>query len=124
MTVFHYHGRKTNADAVALLRRYLIGSGGTNAKFIFKYPNLCRQTYWDLKDLLKEIVTGKKTVLPEIGFSHQDKLLCVIRGAFRYLLFAPKFSQTWDNHFPASNQSQIGSVSAFDNPVRMREKLK
>jgi glycosyltransferase involved in cell wall biosynthesis len=107
MTVFHFHGRKTAADGITLFRRYMIGSGGLNMKYILRHPNFCRQTYWDLKDVLREIVTGKNTFLPEIGFSHKDKLLCVMRGAFRYL-FAPKFRQTWDGQFPASNQSQIG----------------
>ena len=103
MTVSHYHGRKTAADGAALFRRYMIGNGGLNMKYILKHPDLCRQTYWDLKPLLKEIITGKNTFEPEIGFSRKDCLACVLRGALRYLLFAPNFSETWDHDFPRPN---------------------
>jgi GT2 family glycosyltransferase len=86
MTVFHHHGRKTPAEGRELFRRYMIGSGALNAKYIRKHPNLCRQTYWDLKHVLREIVTGTNLFLPGIEFSHTDKLACVARGATRYLL--------------------------------------
>jgi glycosyltransferase involved in cell wall biosynthesis len=84
MTVFHHHGRKTVADGQRLFERYMIGSGGLNAKYIFKHPNLCRQTYWDLKHVFREIATGSNVFLPSIGFSHRDKLRCIVRGALRY----------------------------------------
>jgi GT2 family glycosyltransferase len=84
MVVFHHHGRKTSDAACALFRRYMIGSGALNVKYLLKHPNLCCQTYWDLKYLPREIVTGKNTFLPEIGFSHRDKLACIVRGAVRY----------------------------------------
>ena len=63
-------------------------------KYILNHPNLCRQTYWDLKDVFKEIITRRNTFLPEIGFSHKHKLLCVGRGAFRYLLLTRRESHT------------------------------
>jgi GT2 family glycosyltransferase len=86
MIVFHHHGRKSSAAARALFRRYMIGSGALNMKFGREYPVLWKQTYWDLKDVLKEILSTSNTLLPEIGFSHRDKLACVLRGALRYLL--------------------------------------
>jgi glycosyltransferase involved in cell wall biosynthesis len=85
MTVFHHHGRKTNAAAAGVIRRYVTGSGGLYVKYLFKHPNLCRQFYWDSKAALKEIVTGTNTFLPDIGFSHKDKVACSIRGAVKYL---------------------------------------
>jgi len=126
MTVFHYHGRKTAADGAALFRRYMIGNGGFNAKYIFKHPNLCRQTYWDLKPLLKEIVTGKNTFLPEIGFSHKDKLLCVIRGALRYMFSGkdPSASPDWaadDPMLQSSARREIETLEAEGFRLHRRE---
>jgi len=86
MTVFHHHGRKTSAAVKAMIRRYMIGSGGLYIKHGFKHPNLCRQFYWDVKDAAREMITGTNTFLPEIGFSHKDKVACSIRGMLRYLL--------------------------------------
>ncbi len=98
MAVSHYHGRKTSDDGRALFRRYLIGSGALNVKYLRKHPNLCRQTYWDLKHVVKEIVTGSNTFLPSIGFSHKDKLACIMRGAVMYSLLR-------DKHNPAASLS-------------------
>ena len=86
MTVFHHHGRNTDAAARAVLRRYMIGSGALNMKYGRQYSVLWRQTYWDLKDVVNEIITRSNTFRPEIGFSHRDKFACVVRGALRYLL--------------------------------------
>jgi len=74
MTVFHYHGRKLQSVGHQFMQRYMIGSGGLYAKFIFKDPNLCRPVYWDIKNALKEILSGTNTFLPALGFSHRDKL--------------------------------------------------
>jgi glycosyltransferase involved in cell wall biosynthesis len=128
MTVFHFHGRKTPADGVALFRRYMIGSGGLNMKYILRYPNFCRQTYWDLKAVLKETVTRRNTFMPEIGFSHKDKLRCVVRGALRYLLFAPKFSETWAHDFlranPATGQPTLPPDRAMSpHPLNVPENV-
>jgi glycosyltransferase involved in cell wall biosynthesis len=94
MTVFHHHGRKTAASVHALFRRYMIGSGALNMKFGREYPVLWWQTYWDLKDVVNDILMGRNTLLPEIGFSHRDKVACVSRGALRYL-FMRKHHGVW-----------------------------
>ena len=86
MTVFHHHGRKTSEEARAVFRRYTIGWGGLKVKYFFKHPHFYRQTYLDLREVLKEIITGTNTFLPDIGFSHRDALLCEMRGALRCLL--------------------------------------
>jgi GT2 family glycosyltransferase len=85
MTVFHHHGRKTSGAAWAVLRRYMIGSGALLMKYGPRYPVLRRQIYWDAKDVVDEILRGRNTFIPEIGFSHRDKLVCVVHGALRYL---------------------------------------
>ena len=89
MVVFHHHGRKTSAHGTALMRRYMTGAGAFCVKYFFKHPNLCRERYWDIKDAVREIITGTNTFLPDIGFSHKDKVACTVRGAVKYL-FMPK----------------------------------
>jgi GT2 family glycosyltransferase len=86
MTVFHYHGRKTREDGKKLLRSYMKGNGALSARYLFKHPNLCRPFYWDCKNALREIITGTNTCLPNIGFSHKDKVACSIQGAATYFL--------------------------------------
>jgi glycosyltransferase involved in cell wall biosynthesis len=86
MTVFHHHGRKTSEEGRALLLRYAIGWGGLKVKYLFQHPPFLYQTYLDLREVLKEIITNTNTLLPDIGFSHRDSLLCEMRGALRYLL--------------------------------------
>ncbi len=86
MVMRHFHGRKTPADARALLRRYMVGSGALYAKHVLRDPDLCRPLAWDLKNFVKDFATGKNTCLPELGFSHADKVASMARGAFRYLM--------------------------------------
>jgi len=84
MTVFHHHGRKTSEDGKKLLRSYMLAYGALLARYLFKHPNLCRPFYWDCKNALREIVTGTNTFLPNIGFSHRDKVACSVQGAAKY----------------------------------------
>lgn len=83
-TVFHYHGRKTNAEAIALWRQYMIGIGALYMKYLFKHPNFCVPLWWDAKAALKEIKDGTNSFIPSVGFSHRDKILWSARGAFKY----------------------------------------
>jgi GT2 family glycosyltransferase len=85
MTVVHHHGRKTSAEGRKLVRSYLIANGAEFAKHGWKHPDLCRPFYWDLKNAVREIITGTNTFLPAIGFSHRDKVAYAVRGALRYL---------------------------------------
>lgn len=128
MTVFHYHGRKTSEDGKALFRRYMIGNGGRDAKYISKHPNLCRQTYWDLKLVFKEIRTGTNLFLPNIGFSHRDKLACVVRGAVRYFFMRKDHSarRLWDEEreralFSSSATEKIEALEAQGYRLDHRE---
>jgi glycosyltransferase involved in cell wall biosynthesis len=86
MTVFHHHGRKTSADGKKLMIGYMIGTGAIYARYLLKHPNFCRPFYWDCKNALTEIITGTNTCLPDIGFSHRDKVVHCVRGAARYFL--------------------------------------
>jgi len=94
MTVFHHHGRKTNADGKKLLRGYMIGAGALYARYFFKHPNLCRPFYWDCKNALREIITGTNTWLPDIGFSHRDKVAYSVLGAAKYFFTRKKHNPT------------------------------
>ena len=86
MAVSHWHGRKTAAVGRALLRGYMIANGALAAKYLFADPNLARPFYWDVKNAVRELLCGSNTFLPEIGFSHRDKVACAMRGAVRYAL--------------------------------------
>jgi glycosyltransferase involved in cell wall biosynthesis len=68
MTVFHHHGRKTRDEGRALFRRYAIGWGGLKAKYFFRHHHFYRQTYLDLEQAVKEIITGTNTFLPSPAF--------------------------------------------------------
>jgi glycosyltransferase involved in cell wall biosynthesis len=95
MAVSHYHGRKTIEVGHKLWRKYKTGDGGIFVKYIFKHPNLCRPFYWDLKNVLAEIMSGTNTCMPEIDFSHKDKVRFTVRGAVRYFFLR-------DKHDPAA----------------------
>lgn len=89
MAVAHYHGRKTVAVGKALMRSYMVANGALAAKYIFIDPNLVRPLYWDIKNAIKEMLSGTNTFFPSIGFSHRDKVACTVAGAIRYILKAP-----------------------------------
>jgi GT2 family glycosyltransferase len=84
MTVYHHHGRRTAEAGRALWRKYMIGSGGIYAKYVFKHPALCRIFLWDIRCSAIEIFTRSNTFLPEIGFSHKQRVACSVRGLMRY----------------------------------------
>jgi glycosyltransferase involved in cell wall biosynthesis len=93
MTVQHFHGRKTPAEGRKLLQNYLIGNGAELVKHGWKHPNLCRPFYWDCQNAIKEILAGGSSTTSLDYFSHRDKVVYSIRGALRYLFFAPKFAK-------------------------------
>jgi glycosyltransferase involved in cell wall biosynthesis len=84
IVLFHHHGRRSPADAQLLFRKYMIGSGGVYAKYLFTSPSLCRQVGWDIKDLVREIFNRRNLLLPEFGFSYADKVRYNILGALLY----------------------------------------
>ena len=109
MTVFHYHGRKTNDAGQKLLRNYMTGNGALYARYLFKDPNLCRPFYWDCKQALKEIITGKNTFLPDIGVSHRDKVVSSVRGAARYIFLHKNEKPLPDTRFPSPMRREAPS---------------
>jgi GT2 family glycosyltransferase len=86
MTVFHYHGRKEKAVGYKLYRSYSIGTGAIYAKYLFKQPNLCLPFCWDIKESIKEIVSGTNLFYPVIDFSFKHKVAYALLGAVRFLL--------------------------------------
>jgi hypothetical protein len=66
------------------MQSYLIGNGGLLAKHAWKHPNLARPTYWDVKNAVKEILSGGISTTGLPYFSHRDKVAYSIRGALRY----------------------------------------
>ena len=57
-------------------------------KYLFKHPGLCRPFYWDMKNAVREVITGTNTCLPEIDFSHKDKVAYAMRGAVKIFFHA------------------------------------
>jgi len=90
MVVFHHHGRKTPDEGNRLFRNYMIGIGALYAKHFFRDPNLCRQFYWDGKNAVKEVFTGRNHFWKEIGFFTKHKVAYNIMGAYKYLLLSVK----------------------------------
>ncbi len=107
MTVFHYHGRKTNDAGKKLCRDYEIGNGAVYARYLFKEPNLCRPFYWNCKSALREIITGTNTFLPSIGFSNRDKVAANLTGAFKY------FFSRRRAHKPISDAITLPCITVF-----------
>jgi hypothetical protein len=93
MAVAHYHGRKTHDVGRKLLKNHLTGNGAVLAKHAWKHPNLARQTYWDVKNAIREILAGGNTTFMPY-FSHRDKVVYSALGAVRYLVKAAAQPQT------------------------------
>jgi GT2 family glycosyltransferase len=119
MTVFHHHGRKTRNDGFTLWRRYMMGNGAHLMKYLLRNPDLCRPFYWDIKNAVREIITGSNTFLPDVGFSHRHKVLYTMRGALRYLLmrkdgppsgYCPIDASLSDREGIASFEKSVGRV--------------
>jgi glycosyltransferase involved in cell wall biosynthesis len=92
MVVFHRHGRKLISDGNRLFRNYCIGGGALYAKYFFKNPDLCRQFYWDARNAVREIFAGKNTYMPDLNFSHKDKVIYYILGTAKYYLALAKIT--------------------------------
>jgi glycosyltransferase involved in cell wall biosynthesis len=86
MVVYHHHGRRTAEAGRALWRKYMIGSGGLYIKYMFIHPPLCRVLFSDVRRVIEEIIAGSNLFLPEIGFSHKQRVAYSLRGAARYIL--------------------------------------
>lgn len=85
MTVLHFHGRKGVSEGMYLFRCYAQGWGALYTKHLFSSPSLCRPFYWDLKNAIREILTGKNSFMPSMNFSHKDKVLYSLLGALKFL---------------------------------------
>lgn len=82
MTIFHFHGRKTAAQAEALLRNYVLGAGALYAKYLFRHPNLRGKFYKDSG--AKKVAAGAAPISADI--SRKTKLFYAGLGAMRYWL--------------------------------------
>ncbi|HEY5226342.1 MAG TPA: glycosyltransferase [Methylovirgula sp.] len=85
MAVYHHHGRRTAEAGRALWCKYMIGSGGLYAKYMFVHPSLCRVLFSDIRRVADEITSGSNLFLPEIDFSHKQRVAYSLRGAARYI---------------------------------------
>jgi glycosyltransferase involved in cell wall biosynthesis len=86
LVVFHHHGRKDPARGHKLFRTYMQQMGALYAKFVLQDADLCWPVLWDLRNAAKEIVARRNLFLPEIGFSHKQRLYWNAVGALKYWL--------------------------------------
>ncbi len=84
LSIIHYHGRKTMTDVHDIKRGYLIGTGALYTKYIFKHFNLCRPLIWDLKALIKELITFKNLYIPDAKLSYKHMFYYMGKGCLRY----------------------------------------
>jgi GT2 family glycosyltransferase len=84
LVVYHHHGRKTAAQGYRLFRGYMIYTGALYAKYLFHDLDLCRPLCWTLRNAATDLVTRRNSFMPEIGFSHLDRLRYNVLGVLRY----------------------------------------
>ena len=125
MTVFHHHGRKTPADGYKVRRRYMIANGALFARYIFKDPNLCRPTFGAFRNSVRDILMGRNTLYPELGFSNTDNIRCIALGVIKYALMRKRRTPPLRRHESASDidTAVVDSLkvpdpnSRFENPT-------
>ena len=84
MRVFHFHGRKHLSDGLQLFKNYSIGGGALYAKYLFTHLDFCRQLWWDIKVMVKEILSGKNLFEVELGFTMRAKVYYCLSGMLHY----------------------------------------
>jgi hypothetical protein len=84
MVIFHHHGRRSVTDGYTLMVNYLIASGGLYTKYLFIHPDFCSVIYWDLRNTIREMRSGKSGYMPELGLSYKKLTYLYIIGAVRF----------------------------------------
>jgi len=85
MVVQHFHGRKTPSQGRQLLMGYALGKGALYTKFALRAPNLCRQFYWDFKDMIREWFSAGPGKFESVGFRYTDQITYNLEGAMLYV---------------------------------------
>jgi GT2 family glycosyltransferase len=84
MVVYHFHGRRKSHQVASLLSGYDEGNGALYAKFLWRYPELFRPLYWDIRNGLRELFGGPKADVT-LDHSHRKKVVGNMRGMMRML---------------------------------------
>jgi glycosyltransferase involved in cell wall biosynthesis len=90
MLVYHFHGRRLIAEGTKLFQNYSMGGGALFAKYALIALSLCRPLYWDIKNLMKEIMSGSNAFMPSMNFSYKSKLWWYCIGIKRYAIMRLK----------------------------------
>jgi GT2 family glycosyltransferase len=85
MAVYHFHGRKTKAEGIKLVRGYSIGEGAMFLKYLVRHSDFARPFYWGIKNAIKEQITGQNLYMPEIGVTYTSTLYYNVKGMVYYL---------------------------------------
>jgi glycosyltransferase involved in cell wall biosynthesis len=83
LVIYHYHGRKKKSDILKLNWSYQIGNGALHAKHGFSDGLLLRNSYYNARNSLLEIVGGPKFD-PILGISHWQIVIPQIMGIGLY----------------------------------------
>lgn len=98
LIVYHYHGRKSAAEARSTMHNYSVATGAVHAKHLLRSPLTYLPVLWTVKDALHEVVIGgKNRFKPEIAFSYRNSLAGLVRGTARYV----SARSAWSNDEPS-----------------------
>jgi GT2 family glycosyltransferase len=83
MVVYHYHGRRRLDEIQRLHFDYCVGTGAIYAKYFFIEPRLLRHFYWDIRNALSEVLSGK-IIDRKLGLSRRSVARGVLLDLFLY----------------------------------------
>lgn len=84
MAVRHYHGRKTVEQGRKLMVNYALGKGAVYGKFLLISPTMCRQFYWDFKDMVRNFFGKKHYKALQAYFEYRHQIYYNIIGMAHY----------------------------------------
>lgn len=89
MTVYHYHGRRTENQLVALNRNYVMGAGALYVKYHLRHPNVRTKIAAILRRYNAH--RGTKTahssaISHNMYLKRSEKLAYALLGGFRYMI--------------------------------------
>jgi hypothetical protein len=94
MVIYHHHGRRELSVSKQLMQSYMIAKGAVYAKHLFRHPNFCRPGYWQVKNAVREALSGIHDGQLTSGFSSRQIVMFNMLGAMRYYIeSAKRFAQ-------------------------------
>ncbi len=85
MCVYHFHGRRTQDEANALMNSYMRANGALYIKHLRAFPSIIKFMWWDVLYWFGELGGKKRGVLAELGISHGSIVAGNVQGAASYI---------------------------------------